>query len=100
MPFFSITRFISFDASNVVEMESTFSESRNLQTVNLINFDASKVVYMGGLFKDYIGLISLDMPTFKTSDELRYTRNIFESCTSLRYLNLSYFNTRNVGVMY
>ena len=89
-----------FDASNVVEMDSTFRESRNLITVNLTNFDASKVVYMGGLFKDCSSLISLDMSTFKTSDELRDTRNMFESCTSLRYLNLANFNTRNVGVMY
>ena len=89
-----------FDASNVDEMDSTFRESKNLQTVNLNNFDASKVTYMGGLFKDCSGLVALDLSTFKTSEALRDTRNMFDNCVSLRYLNLDNFNTKNVGVMY
>ena len=89
-----------FDASNVVYMDSTFSESKNLQTVNLDNFDASKVAYMGGLFKGCTSLISLDLSTFKTSEALTDTRNMFENCASLKYLNLDNFNTRNVRVMY
>ena len=88
-----------FDASNVVEMDSTFSESRNLLSVNLTNFDARKVTYMGGLFKYCTGLISLDLSTFKTSDALMDTRNMFENCASLRYLNLENFNTKKVEVM-
>ena len=89
-----------FDASNVIEMDSTFRESRNLLAVNLANFDASKVTYMGGLFKYCTGLISIDLSTFKTSDALTDIRNMFENCASLRYLNLENFYTKNIDVMY
>ena len=71
-----------FDASNVIEMDSTFRESRNL------------------LFKYCTGLISLDLSTFKTSDALTDIRNMFENCASLRYLNLENFYTKNIDVMY
>ena len=90
----------NFYASDVVYMDSTFSGCKNLQTVILDNFDARKVTYMGGLFRGCTSLVSLDLSTFRTSAALTDTRNMFENCASLRYLNLDNFDTRNVLVMY
>ena len=84
--------------SGVTNMNSLFSNCRNLTTLDLSNFDTSNVTNMQNMFTNCEKLTTLDVSNFDTSKVFNMS-DMFYSCKNLTTLDLSSFNTSKVNDM-
>ena len=113
----------NFNTSNVDNMRSMFNSCRSITKLDVSGFDTSKVTTMSNMFDYCIKVQNLDVSGFKTSKVTNMNRmfaecnavetigdltgwdtsNVFEmngmfaGCSSLEKLDLSKFDTSNVG---
>ena len=87
----------SFDTSKVTDMSAMFSDCSSLSDINIKKFNTSKVTDMSAMFMDCESIQSLDLSNFDTSKVTDMSAMFFlQGKRSLRYLNLSSFDTTNV----
>ena len=86
------------DTSNVTNMDSLFSYSSSLTSLDVSKFDTKKVTNMSEMFDWCFGLTSLNVSGFNTENvtDMGY---MFEGCNGLTSLDVSRFNTENVNDM-
>ncbi len=79
--------FNNIDTSNVITMQSMFSECKALISLNLSEFYTSNVFNMNNMFYECSSLQSLDMSGFNTSKvtDMNY---MFNNCNSLKSLDV------------
>ena len=88
----------SFNTSNVISMDSMFSNCSSLTGLDLSSFNTSNVISMDSMFQSCSNLINLDLSSFNTSN-VTDMYAMFDNCSSLISLNLSSFNTSNITNM-
>ena len=88
-----------FDTSNVTTMHTMFYYCENLKKLNISNFNTSKVINMRAMFGYCANLNILNLSSFDTSAVIDMSY-MFEHCNSLTTLDLSNFNTSKVTTMY
>ena len=86
------------NTSNVIYMESMFSDCSSLTSLNLNSFNTENVTNMNNMFFGCSSLTSLDLSNFKT-DNVTDMGGLFMECTNLSNLDLSGFNTNQVTNM-
>ena len=86
----------TFDTSKVFNMNNMFYGCSSLEDVQLNNFNTSNVTDMASMFTGCSSLKSLDVSNFDTTN-VKDMNNMFAGCSSLKSLDLSHFNTSNVG---
>lgn len=87
-----------FNTENVTDMSHMFEHCNALKTVNLNGFNTKKVLDMNQMFTN---CSSLETVTLKfETDVLRDVTEMFRGCTALTTLDLSTFDTSNVGIGY
>ena len=87
-----------FNTSNVTTMNSMFSGCRYITSINVNNFDTSKVEDMNNMFNNCFGWrteCDLDLSSFTLKNNVRMA-SMFRGCTSLRTLDISNMDFRNV----
>ncbi len=91
----------NFDTSHVTNMSGMFSDCFSLTSLDLSSFDTSRVRNMGHMFEmGYDSNSKLTNITFGdkfVTNEVTNMRSMFSGCSSLKSLDLSGFNTSNVG---
>jgi surface protein len=97
MPSLDLTH---FDTSKVTSMGWMFSAMPNLTSINLVGpgFDTSAVTDMQGMFRNS-NLKSLDLSTFDTGN-VGHMGEMFQNAADLVILDLSSFDTAGVGNMW
>ena len=85
----------SFDASNITNMDSMFSNCQKIESLDLSNFDTKNVIYMRNMFSQCSNLKSLNISNFNTENVI-YMDNMFSGCKNLLKLDLLSFNTKKV----
>ena len=89
----------SFNTSNVTTMNNMFASSRLLSSITFGDkFTTSEVTDMLAMFEECSALTTLDLSFFNTSKVTNMAR-MFNGCSSLTTLNLSSFTADNVGSM-
>ena len=88
----------NLNTSNVVNMESMFSDCNSLTSLDLSSFDTSSVTNMNSMFYNCNSLVSLDVSSFDTSN-VQDIVSMFSECSSLTSLDVSSFYTSNVEFM-
>lgn len=86
------------NTSNVIYMESMFSDCSSLTSLNINSFNTENVTNMNNMFFGCSSLTSLDLSNFKT-DNVTDMGGLFMECTNLSNLDLSGFNTNQVTNM-
>ncbi len=86
------------DTSNVVNMESMFSNCSSLTTLDLSSFDTSNVTNMSQMFLGCRNLTTLDLSNFNTIN-VTDMRSMFSYCGNLTSLDIGNFDTSNVTDM-
>ena len=86
------------NTSNVIYMESMFSDCSRLTSLNVNSFNTENVTNMNNMFLGCSSLTSLDLSNFKT-DNVTDMGGMFMECTNLSNLDLSGFNTNQVSNM-
>lgn len=86
------------NTSNVIYMESMFSDCSRLTSLNVNSFNTENVTNMNNMFFGCSSLTSLDLSNFKT-DNVTDMGGMFMECTNLSNLDLSGFNTNQVSNM-
>ena len=94
----SIENLSLLDTSQVVDMNSMFSNCTGLTRLNLSGFNTSQVTSMSGMFFYCSGLTSLDLSGFDTS-QVTDMGAMFRFCRGLTSLDLSRFDTSQVTDM-
>ena len=85
-----------FDTSKVVNMSHIFDGCSNLENVDLSNFNTSNVINMEGVFQNDTNLKEIKLgDNFKTN-KVTTMLAMFASCSSLKRVDLSNFDTSNV----
>ena len=73
-----------------------FADMHNVQDITFKEgFHAEGITYMSGMFKNCLGLESIDMRCFDTSN-VQSTYQMFYQCVGLRKADLSTFDTSNL----
>ena len=86
-------------SSDGCSMSEMFNECKALKTLDLSGFNTEGVTEMNGMFNGCEALESINFPsTFSTADVWAMD-NMFSECKSLKTLDLSGFNTENVGML-
>ena len=86
-------------SSDGCSMSEMFNECKALKTLDLSGFNTAGVTEMNGMFNGCEALESINFPsTFSTADVWAMD-NMFSECKSLKTLDLSGFNTENVGML-
>ncbi|WP_429976375.1 MucBP domain-containing protein [Enterococcus sp. DIV0086] len=93
----SIDGLTNLDTSNVTTMNSMFSSTTKLTSLDLSSFNTSNVTTMSYMFSS-TGLISLNLSNFNTS-KVTDMYSMFSTLINLTSLDLSSFNTSNVTNM-
>ena len=92
----------NFKTSNVTTMQAMFYDANKLTAIDVSSFDTSKVKIMSGMFSGYDGDMSLTeikgLEKFNTTN-VTTMKSMFQSCISLKALDLSNFDTSNVTDM-
>ena len=88
----------SFDTSKVTNMDGMFGACKKLKKLNISSFDTSNVTNMASMFVHCNLLEELDVSGFNTS-KVRNMNTMFWNCTNLKELDVSGFNTSNVTNM-
>lgn len=95
-----ITNLSSFDTSSSTYFGSMFSGCSSLKSLDVSHFDATHVEVLCFMFNGCSSLETLNMSGdgWRTS-QLRLMVHVWEGCTSLKSLDLSYLDTSHVGSM-
>ena len=88
----------SFNTSNVISMDSMFSNCSSLTSLDLSSFNTLNVTNMSSMFYICSSLTSLDLSSFNTLNVTNMS-DMFASCFLLMNLDLSSFNTSSVTDM-
>ena len=88
----------SFNTSNVISVDSMFSNCSSLTSLDLSSFNTLNVTNMSSMFYICSSLTSLDLSSFNTLNVTNMCF-MFSQCSSLKELNLSSFNTSSVTDM-
>ena len=88
----------NFNTANVTNMNSMFSNCKNLISLDVSKFNTAKVMDMGAMFFRCVKLTSLDLSNFNTAN-VTNMGSMFQGLP-LTSLNVSSFNTANVTSMY
>ena len=78
-------------------MNYTFSDCKELESINLLSFDTSKVTIMDHMFYNNYNLLSLDLSSFETNQVTKMDY-MFANCYNLETLNISKFNSTKASV--
>lgn len=89
-----------FDTSSSTYFGSMFNGCASLKSLDVSHFDATNVTYLCFMFQGCTNLETLNMagPGWKTSS-LGLMVHVWEGCSSLKSLDLSYLDTTHVGSM-
>ena len=87
-----------FDTSRVKDMSAMFDNLTSLKELNITNFDTSNVETMQYMFYNLNKVKTLDVSHFDTRN-VKNMEGVFAWMTSLESLNLSNFNTSKVTTM-
>ena len=87
-----------FDNSISYNMRSLCEGCTSLININFPN-DISNIFEMASMFDNCQSLVSIDLSHFISTDSLQYLGSSFKNCISLKYINLSNLNTKNVQNM-
>ena len=74
-----------FTTSKVVNMDSVFSNCKNLLYLDLFNFHSTSLTTARKMFENCVQLRHIDSPDFSPSLEVD-TEDIFKNCRSLTYI--------------
>ena len=88
----------SFNTSNVISVDSMFSNCSSLTSLDLSSFNTLNVTNMSSMFYICSSLTSLDLSSFNTLNVTNMS-DMFASCFLLMNLDLSSFNTSSVTDM-
>lgn len=102
--FDNCTNLVDIDLSNwtlssVTEITNMFSNNRNLERINVPRCNTGSLEKIGNAFGQCSKLISLDLSTWDTSNvgPTTYDMNaVFNNCVSLETVNVSTWDTSNV----
>ena len=86
-------------SSDGCSMSEMFNECKALKTLDLSGFNTAGVTEMNGMFNGCEVLESINFPSTFSTAEVWAMDNMFSECKSLKTLDLSGFNTENVGMM-
>ena len=94
----------TFDTSNVVTMKNMFAYCSAMVNLDLSAFDTSKVEVFTLMFDNCSRLANLNLSSFKIIAKTNVSGGIsmdymFRNCTSLATIDVSHFDTSNVGNM-
>ncbi|MBI0120846.1 BspA family leucine-rich repeat surface protein [Lactobacillus sp. M0398] len=94
----------TFDTSNVVTMKNMFAYCSAMVNLDLSAFDTSKVEVFTLMFDNCSRLSNLNLSSFKITAKTNVSGGIsmdymFRNCTSLATIDVSHFDTSNVGNM-
>lgn len=89
----------NFNTINVKSMSNMFTNCEKLTTLNLSNFNTSKVFNMNDMFYTCNSLTTLDLSSFNTS-KVNYMDNMFYKCNKLATLDLSNFDNSEIFSIY
>ena len=94
----------TFDTSNVVTMKNMFAYCSAMVNLDLSAFDTSKVEVFTLMFDNCSRLSNLNLSSFKIIAKTNVSGGIsmdymFRNCTSLATIDVSHFDTSNVGNM-
>ena len=94
----------TFDTSNVVTMKNMFAYCSAMVNLDLSAFDTSKVEVFTQMFDNCSRLSNLNLSSFKITAKTNVSGGIsmdymFRNCTSLATIDVSHFDTSNVGNM-
>lgn len=95
-----------FDTRNAINMCAMFGGTTNLTTLDLSGFDTSKVTDMSWFFENDSNLTSIKFGGNFSTVSVKGTREnqglsaMFVGCSSLETLDLTCFDTANVGSMW
>ena len=94
----------TFDTSNVVTMKNMFAYCSAMVNLDLSAFDTSKVEVFTLMFDNCSRLSNLNLSSFKITAKTNVSGGIsmdymFQDCTSLATIDVSHFDTSNVGNM-
>lgn len=81
----------------VTNMNYTFSDCKNLESINLLSFDTSEVTIMDHMFYNNYNLLSLDLSSFETN-QVTNMDYMFANWYSLQTLNISKFNSTKASI--
>ena len=85
----------NFKTSNTLEFNSMFASCINLKVLDVSNFDTRKADYMVNMFSGCSNLEEIKgLNKFNTSNVISFDY-MFSSCTGLKVLDVSNFDTRN-----
>ncbi len=87
------------DTSKVTNMNSMFGNCIGLTTIDISNFDTSNVEQMAYMFMSASKLQSITFPRQMNTSKLTTIIEIFAGCESLLNLDLNNWNTENVENM-
>lgn len=103
----SLQTFIDkFDTSSATNMCAMFGSTSSVTTLNVSKFDTSNVTDMSWMFEQNSSLTSITFGgLFTTENVAGTTRNggmagMFTGCTAIKELDLTTFDTANVGSMH
>lgn len=85
-----------FKTSGVTNMEGMFYNCSNLTSLNLSGFDMGVVILTEKMFYGCSKLTSIGNVALSAND-IRSCESMFEGCSELTNINLSNFNTANMG---
>lgn len=89
-----------FDTSSVTNVQDMFKGCESLKELNVSGFDLSRVSSISYLFSGLKSLESIDLSGFKVmSGGSLMATNLFDGCTSLKYLDLTDTDLKN-AMMY
>jgi len=88
-----------FNTSNAINMRYMFSGCEKIKKLDLSSFDTINVENMEGMFGGYNNLASINLSSIINIEKLPETKIYLNNCKSLKELNLSSFDTKNVNNM-
>ena len=72
-----------------------FCGCSNITEIKFLNFDTSSIIHMGGLFQKCYSLTSVDVSNLSIKN-VNFIRYIFNYWNSIKFINLSNFDTSSV----
>ena len=87
----------TFTAENVTTMKQMFGNCKKLTQIDLSMLNTARVTNMMYMFKGCTGFTELAFPATFSTESVTNMQEMFKGCSSLKVLDLTYFNTAQLN---